>query len=139
MRSLSEDEEFAPAALEAITNVAAELSDRYAEGRIFDRRSINTLRHIINMVVGKQTADWDFLDGGGRLSIENRGVLPGVYLFLEDIRSPYNVGSIFRAAESFGVERIIISPPVRVSRASTGSQNGDGMHRLGSMGSKETG
>jgi tRNA G18 (ribose-2'-O)-methylase SpoU len=32
-----------------------------------------------------------------------------VVLLLEDIRSPYNVGSIFRNAESFGVERIILT------------------------------
>jgi TrmH family RNA methyltransferase len=32
----------------------------------------------------------------------------GVYL--EDIRSPFNVGAMFRTAESFGVERLYLSP-----------------------------
>jgi TrmH family RNA methyltransferase len=31
-------------------------------------------------------------------------------VYLEDIRSPFNVGSMFRAAESFGVEKIWLSP-----------------------------
>jgi TrmH family RNA methyltransferase len=31
-------------------------------------------------------------------------------VFLEDIRSPFNIGSLFRTAESFGVEKIILSP-----------------------------
>ena len=31
-------------------------------------------------------------------------------VFLEDIRSPFNVGSIFRTAEAFGAERILLSP-----------------------------
>jgi TrmH family RNA methyltransferase len=33
-----------------------------------------------------------------------------MYVYLEDIRSPYNVGSMFRAADSFGVEKIWLSP-----------------------------
>jgi TrmH family RNA methyltransferase len=38
-----------------------------------------------------------------------RRILP-MRVFLEDIRSPFNVGSIFRTAESFGVAEIVLSP-----------------------------
>ncbi|MDR0602585.1 MAG: TrmH family RNA methyltransferase [Treponema sp.] len=31
-------------------------------------------------------------------------------VYLEDIRSPFNVGAMFRAAESFGAEKIWLSP-----------------------------
>jgi TrmH family RNA methyltransferase len=31
-------------------------------------------------------------------------------VYLEDIRSPFNVGAMFRAAESFGVEKLYLSP-----------------------------
>jgi TrmH family RNA methyltransferase len=31
-------------------------------------------------------------------------------VYLEDMRSPFNVGSIFRTAEAFGAERILLSP-----------------------------
>jgi TrmH family RNA methyltransferase len=109
-RVLCGDEGFDPAARSAIAAAFAELSGRYAEGRLFERRPINNLRYIVNEAVGKQTADWDFIDGSGNLSPEKRKVFSGVRIYLEDIRSPYNVGSIFRAAESFGVERVYLSP-----------------------------
>ena len=32
------------------------------------------------------------------------------YLYLDHLRSPYNIGSIFRSAESFGIKKIYISP-----------------------------
>jgi TrmH family RNA methyltransferase len=31
-------------------------------------------------------------------------------IYLEDIRSPFNVGAMFRTAESFGAERLYLSP-----------------------------
>ena len=34
---------------------------------------------------------------------------PGVYVYAEDIRAPFNLGSIFRTAEAFGVEKLFIS------------------------------
>ena len=109
-RLLAEDEEFRPEAQEAIAAASVEIASSYAAGMPFDRRSVNALRHIVNEEVGKQTADWDFVDGAGKLAAEKRTVLSGVRVYLEDIRSPYNVGSIFRAAESFGVERLYLSP-----------------------------
>jgi TrmH family RNA methyltransferase len=33
-----------------------------------------------------------------------------MWVYMEDIRSPFNVGAMFRTAESFGVEKIILSP-----------------------------
>ena len=31
-------------------------------------------------------------------------------IYVEDVRSPFNVGSIFRTAEAFGARRILLSP-----------------------------
>jgi TrmH family RNA methyltransferase len=39
-----------------------------------------------------------------------RPFFPGVAVYAEDIRSPFNLGSIFRTAEAFGAERVIVSP-----------------------------
>ena len=73
-------------------------------------RPINIIRHLLLHETGKQTADWDFMDYQGRLDTAKRKIFPGMTIFLEDIRSPYNVGSIFRTAESFGAEKLWLSP-----------------------------
>ena len=41
---------------------------------------------------------------------EKRDFFPGLYVYAEDIRSPFNLGSIFRTAEAFGAEKLYISP-----------------------------
>ncbi|GHV24487.1 RNA methyltransferase [Spirochaetia bacterium] len=74
------------------------------------RRAINTVRHILLTATGRQTADWDFIDAGGDLDPLKRRPFPGMRVYLEDIRSPFNVGAMFRAAESFGVEKLYLSP-----------------------------
>jgi TrmH family RNA methyltransferase len=73
-------------------------------------RALNTVRHILLAETGRQTADWDFIDHQGRLDPAKRRIFPGMRVYLEDIRSPYNVGSMFRTAESFGAEKIHLSP-----------------------------
>lgn len=81
-----------------------------APGRTELRRALNTLRHLLSAEIGRIPADWDFVDGDGVLSAAERRVFPGVRVYLEDLRSPFNVGSLFRTAESFGVERLFLSP-----------------------------
>jgi TrmH family RNA methyltransferase len=70
------------------------------------RRNCNALRYLLLNELGVETADWDFPADEGR---GERSVLP-MRVYLEDIRSPFNVGSIFRTAESFGIEMIYLSP-----------------------------
>jgi TrmH family RNA methyltransferase len=74
------------------------------------RRALNSARHALLSAVGVYPSDWDFIDGGGRLDRTKRRVFPGMQVYLEDIRSPFNVGAMFRAAESFGVEKLWLSP-----------------------------
>ncbi len=74
------------------------------------RRLLNRLRYAIYATVGIQAADWDFIDIDGKLDTARRVITPGLRLYLEDLRSPFNVGSIFRSAEAFGVESIALSP-----------------------------
>ncbi len=50
-----------------------------------------------------------------------------VYILLPDIRSAYNVGSIFRSADCFGIQKIYLSgttptPIDRFGRSSSGAQ-----------------
>lgn len=73
-------------------------------------RFINNLRHTILTHLGAAPAEWDFIDHTtGMLDAASRAVLP-LRVYLEDIRSPYNVGSMFRTAEAFGAEHIYLSP-----------------------------
>lgn len=38
-----------------------------------------------------------------------RPFYPGLYVYAEDIRAPFNLGSIFRTAEAFGAEKLFVS------------------------------
>ncbi len=78
-------------------------------------------------VLGAEPSDWDFRDSStGTLDATSR-VLQDKILVLDRIRSPYNVGAIFRSADSFGISKIILvegtaSPEhVRAQRTSMGT------------------
>ncbi|HVP18006.1 MAG TPA: TrmH family RNA methyltransferase [Spirochaetia bacterium] len=73
-------------------------------------RRLNILRNDILRELHAEPAEWDFIDPeSGRLSRAGVAVRP-LRVYLEDVRSPFNVGSIFRTAEAFGAEQILISP-----------------------------
>ena len=76
-------------------------------------RICNAGRHRLLKFLGGEPADWDLMPEhrGGEPADEvgQRRVLP-IRVFLEDIRSPFNVGAIFRSAESLCVEEIILTP-----------------------------
>jgi TrmH family RNA methyltransferase len=110
MALLTGDGGFSPAAREAL-NAAAQALQRAARDRSpAPAFALNTARHLLYAETGRQTADWDFIDHSGGLDRQRRRVFPGMRVYLEDIRSPYNVGSMFRSAESFGVAKLFLSP-----------------------------
>jgi len=76
------------------------------------RHDINTAKYIFRTETGRFPAEWDFdaTDPGGKLDPAKRKIFAGMEVYLEDIRSPFNVGAMFRTAESFGVEKIYLSP-----------------------------
>lgn len=70
--------------------------------------------YAILALLGAEPADWDFTADSGR-SLTDPGVLDPsrrevrpFTLVLDRLRSPFNVGSVFRSADSFGVEKIIL-------------------------------
>ncbi len=76
------------------------------------RRLCNHVRTGLQQYFGIEPGDWDFTDPlRGGLAADKRTVLPFT-VYLEDLRSPFNVGSVFRTAESFGVEKIYLTPSV---------------------------
>ncbi len=76
-------------------------------------RSLNNLRHSILNYLGSEPAEWDLINFNKtekktELDKTKRKILP-INVYLEDIRSPFNVGSIFRTGEAFGISNIYIS------------------------------
>jgi len=80
------------------------------ESPIQIRRALNNVKHLLLAATGRDQSDWDFTSSDGRLDAAGRQVFGGMRVYLEDIRSPFNVGAMFRTAEIFGVEKIFLSP-----------------------------
>jgi len=57
--------------------------------------------------LGSEPSDWDFTDDMGNLDTSKRLVQDKI-LVLDRLRSPYNVGAVFRSADSFGIKKIIL-------------------------------
>ena len=74
-----------------------------------DSISFDDIHYYLLSVRGDVPADWDASGDDGDVDWTRRTVFPHA-LYLDHIRSPFNVGSIFRSAEAFGVESIIIAP-----------------------------
>ncbi len=73
------------------------------------RRLINKIRHGLLAFLGIEQSDWDFIDPNtGALDKTKRTVFD-IAVYLEDIRSPFNVGSIMRTADAFGISRVYLS------------------------------
>ena len=106
---LAKDEGFPPAQILALKAAQAVFSAAHADAKE-TRRALNAVCHILLTETGRYQADWDFIESSGALDPSKRHPFPGMQVYLEDIRSPFNVGSMFRAAESFGAEKLWLSP-----------------------------
>jgi TrmH family RNA methyltransferase len=83
-------------------------------------RALNDFRHSLKTESGQSSADWDLVDpsfygaanAAGGLASPNARIprFPDLGLYLEDIRSPFNVGTMFRTAEALGFGEILLSP-----------------------------
>ncbi len=74
-------------------------------------RALDALRHELLSLTGQAPADWDLIDPTtGRPDPLSRKIREGTKAYLEDLRSPFNVGTIFRTAEAFGIEELLLSP-----------------------------
>ena len=73
-------------------------------------RAMDALRHLLIKVGGQSRADWDLIDPDTGRAAASRRSLPGLKAYFEDIRSPFNVGSMLRTGEALGLEEAILSP-----------------------------
>lgn len=79
-------------------------------------RLCNLARNHLLAIIGTFPAEWDLViaphaspkDENGL--VRQREFFPGVCVYAEDIRSPFNIGSIFRSAEAMGAHKVYISP-----------------------------
>ena len=114
-----EDPKLDPASRDELLRLVGEvaISDKRVDGACPELlRLCNRARHAILAAAGSFPAEWDLIVPGST-SVElastgsvSRPYFPGIYAYAEDIRSPFNLGSIFRTAEAFGAERLFISP-----------------------------
>lgn len=81
-----------------------------------EKRACNLARNFLLSLIGTFPAEWDLIIAPHPVAADENGIVrkrdffPGVYVYAEDIRSPFNCGSIFRSAEAMGAEKVIISP-----------------------------
>lgn len=79
-------------------------------------RAVDALRHACIRASGQSPADWDLLPPRAASvagATGEAGSAPAdgrLRAYLEDIRSPFNVGTIFRTADAFGFSEILLSP-----------------------------
>lgn len=78
------------------------------------RRIFNSIRHALYHHANIQPSEWDLIAPGlhygtYRQPLHVRPFFQNVMAYAEDIRAPFNLGSIFRTAEAFGAEKLLIS------------------------------
>ena len=99
-------------------DAGARLRELLAAEPLDELRVCNYARNTLLELLGTFPAEWDLViaphnpaaatapDG----TVRARDFFPGVCVYAEDIRSPFNIGSIFRTAEAMGAEKVLISP-----------------------------
>lgn len=91
--------------------VGAEPSSEWsAEVHTDALRALDAFRHALLRKSGQSRADWDLIDPETGFLAEARRPFSGLRVYFEDIRSPFNVGSMLRTAEAFGFEEALLSP-----------------------------
>ena len=96
-------------------NARGELMRLIREDPFDERRVCNTARNYLLEITGSPSAEWDLIiaphrTGGHSDAAGRRAFYKGLFVYAEDIRSPFNLGSVFRTAEAFGAEKLFLSP-----------------------------
>ncbi|MCL1817511.1 MAG: TrmH family RNA methyltransferase [Spirochaetaceae bacterium] len=101
-----------PEAEKLLSSVVAGLSSPCGEQLAWN---MNALMHVIMKHLGIPAADWDLRPpadaSGEEAAAGNReGKTLPCRVYVDGIRSPFNLGSVFRSAECFGAREILIEP-----------------------------
>ncbi|MCR5062590.1 MAG: TrmH family RNA methyltransferase [Treponema sp.] len=93
----------------------AELENLISASDFDELRACNCARNHLLAIIGTFPAEWDLVIAPHVSPTDENGIVrqreffPGVCVYAEDIRSPFNIGSIFRTAEAMGAEKVYIS------------------------------
>lgn len=94
-----------------------QLEELLAQKPFDELRACNIGRNALLKILGTFPAEWDLIIAPHKISedakqgiVKERAFFPELYIYAEDIRSPFNLGSIFRTAEAFGAEKVFLSP-----------------------------
>ena len=96
-------------------DAAKKITDAINSEPMDERLACNLARNELLAIIGTFPAEWDLIIAphpnlGPDGTVEKRGFFPGLKVYAEDIRSPFNLGSIFRTAEGLGAEKLYLSP-----------------------------
>ena len=92
-----------------------ELNNLLSASQLDEKRICNIARNNLLAIIGTFPAEWDLIIAPHQKTVDENGIVkqrefyPDVYVYAEDIRSPFNCGSIFRSAEALGAEKVFIS------------------------------
>jgi len=75
--------------------------------KIISEQNFEEISSIILKVLDEEPSDWDFTDSFFKLDKNERTLFP-ITLVVDRIRSPFNIGSVFRIADSFGIQEILL-------------------------------
>ncbi len=93
---------------------ASELEKLLSAVPFDERRACNCAKNHLLAIIGTFPAEWDLVIAPHKKETAEtttvRSFFSGMYVFAEDIRSPFNLGSIFRTAEGMGAEKLFLSP-----------------------------
>lgn len=96
---------------------AGEEIRKLIEADPFDElRLCNVARNHLLKMIGTFPAEWDLVIAPHAAPTDENGIVrkreffPDVCVYAEDIRSPFNLGSIFRSAEAMGADKVFLSP-----------------------------
>lgn len=96
--------------------VSAETKDKahtlifMARGGAVDNWLFSDLLFLLMTDMNMSLGDWDFVDEDNKLDPDKRTPFP-ISVVLDRIRSPFNVGSMFRSADSFAASHIYLTTP----------------------------
>jgi len=104
LQMISEDQYYSDAVISEIIHLKDSLEQLDKPHLLW---KYNSLRHKLLQAINAEPGDWDFEENNA--VNRSKRTSGEIYLYLDGIRSPFNVGSIFRSAESFGIRKIFLS------------------------------